>query len=96
VTKVINIVPILLAIYALIDGTGTLAGQEDDGKLELIVAWPWQRGKIPAGTAGNAWQITAFGFPGAWQAPGSLLEDLLAYPPIATNLSFEELLLPPK
>jgi ABC-2 type transport system permease protein len=45
-STVINIVPIILAIYALIDGTGTLAGQEDDGKLELIVALPIPRWQI--------------------------------------------------
>jgi ABC-2 type transport system permease protein len=45
-STVINIVPVLLAIYAVIDGTGTLAGQEDDGKLELIVALPIPRWQI--------------------------------------------------
>lgn len=45
-STVINIVPIILAIYALIDATGTLAGQEDDGKLELIVALPIPRWQI--------------------------------------------------
>lgn len=45
-STVINIVPILLAIYAVIDGTGTLAGEEDDGKLELIVALPIPRWQI--------------------------------------------------
>ena len=39
-STVINIVPILLAIYAVIDGTGTLAGEEESGKLELVVALP--------------------------------------------------------
>ena len=47
-STVINIVPILLAIYAVIDGTGTLAGEEDDGKLELIVALPIPRWQIVA------------------------------------------------
>jgi ABC-2 type transport system permease protein len=45
-STVINIVPILLAIYAVIDGTGTLAGEEDDGRLELIVALPIPRWQI--------------------------------------------------
>lgn len=45
-STVINIVPIILAIYAVIDGTGTLAGQEDSGKLELIVALPIPRWQI--------------------------------------------------
>jgi ABC-2 type transport system permease protein len=45
-STVINIVPILLAIYAVIDGTGTLAGEEDHGRLELIVALPIPRWQI--------------------------------------------------
>jgi ABC-2 type transport system permease protein len=45
---VINIVPILLAIYAIIDGTGTLAGEEDSGRLELILALPIPRWQIVA------------------------------------------------
>jgi ABC-2 type transport system permease protein len=45
-STVINIVPILVAIYAVIDGTGTLAGEEEDGKLELIVSLPIPRWQI--------------------------------------------------
>jgi ABC-2 type transport system permease protein len=45
-STVINIVPILLAIYAVIDGTGTLAGEEESGKLELVVALPIPRWQI--------------------------------------------------
>jgi ABC-2 type transport system permease protein len=45
-STVINIVPILLAIYAVIDGTGTLAGEEDNGRLELIIALPIPRWQI--------------------------------------------------
>jgi ABC-2 type transport system permease protein len=47
-STVINIVPILLAIYAVIDGTGTLAGEEDNGRLELIVALPIRRSYVVA------------------------------------------------
>jgi ABC-2 type transport system permease protein len=47
-STVINIVPILLAIYAVIDGTGTLAGEEDNGRLELIVALPIPRWQVVA------------------------------------------------
>jgi ABC-2 type transport system permease protein len=47
-STVINIVPILLAIYAVIDATGTLAGEEDNGRLELIVALPIPRWQIVA------------------------------------------------
>jgi ABC-2 type transport system permease protein len=45
-STVINIVPVLVAIYTIIDGTGTLAGEEDAGKLELIVALPIPRWQI--------------------------------------------------
>ena len=45
-STVINIVPILVAIYAVMDGTGTLAGEEESGKLELIVALPIPRWQI--------------------------------------------------
>jgi len=45
-STVINIVPVLLAIYAVLDGTGTLAGEEDSGRLELVVALPISRWQI--------------------------------------------------
>ena len=45
-STVINIVPILVAIYAVLDATGTLAGEEDSGKLELVVALPIPRWQI--------------------------------------------------
>lgn len=45
-STVINIIPVLVAIYAVINGTGTLAGEEDDGKLELVVTLPIPRWQI--------------------------------------------------
>ena len=45
-STVTNLVPLILAIYAVINGTGTLAGEEDDGRLELIVALPIPRWQI--------------------------------------------------
>jgi ABC-2 type transport system permease protein len=39
-------VPLLLAIFAVINGTGTLAGEEEDGRLEMIVTLPLPRWKI--------------------------------------------------
>ncbi len=45
-SMVIAFVPVLLAIYAVVDGTGTLAGEEDDDRLELIVALPIPRWQI--------------------------------------------------
>ncbi len=45
-STVTNLVPVILAIYAVINGTGTLAGEEDDGRLETIVALPIPRWQI--------------------------------------------------
>jgi ABC-2 type transport system permease protein len=42
----IAMLPIILAIYAVVDATGTIAGEEDSGRLELIVALPTPRWQI--------------------------------------------------
>lgn len=47
-STVINLVPVILSIYAVLNGTGTLAGEEDNGRLELIVALPIHRWQIVA------------------------------------------------
>jgi ABC-2 type transport system permease protein len=47
-STVTNLVPVILAIYAVINGTGTLAGEEDSGRLEMIVALPTPRWQIVA------------------------------------------------
>ena len=39
-------IPLLLGIYCIIASTSTLAGDEDNGTLELIVAMPLSRGQI--------------------------------------------------
>lgn len=39
-------IPLLLGIYCVIASTSTLAGEEDRGTLELIVAMPLSRGQI--------------------------------------------------
>jgi ABC-2 type transport system permease protein len=39
-------VPLLIAVYAIINGTGTLAGEEEDGRLEMIVTLPLPRWTI--------------------------------------------------
>jgi ABC-2 type transport system permease protein len=43
--------PLIAAIYALINGTGTLAGEEEDGRLEMIVTLPVARWQIVAAKA---------------------------------------------
>jgi ABC-2 type transport system permease protein len=45
-STITNLIPLILAIYAVINGTGTLAGEEDDGRLETIVALPIPRWQI--------------------------------------------------
>ena len=45
-STIINIVPIIVAIYAVIDGTGTLAGEEEAGKLELMISLPIPRWQV--------------------------------------------------
>jgi ABC-2 type transport system permease protein len=45
-STVTNLVPVILAIYAVVSGSGTLAGEEDDGRLELIVTLPIPRWQI--------------------------------------------------
>jgi ABC-2 type transport system permease protein len=45
-TSVFNFLSILICVYALANGTGTLAGEEDSGTLELLAVLPiprWQR-----------------------------------------------------
>jgi len=56
-STVTNIVPILLSIYAVITGVNTLAGEEENGRLELIVALPiprWQIATVKAIATGIA------------------------------------------
>lgn len=46
---VLAYISVLVGIYCIVTSTSTLAGEEDNGTLELIVAMPlgrWQRGKI--------------------------------------------------
>ena len=45
-STIILFVPLLAAIYALINGTGTLAGEEEDGRLEMMVTLPLPRWQV--------------------------------------------------
>lgn len=40
------LLPLVASIYAIINGTGTLAGEEEDGRLEMVVTLPLPRWKI--------------------------------------------------
>ena len=47
-STVTNLIPVILCIYAVLNGTGTLAGEEDSGRLEMVVALPIPRWQIVA------------------------------------------------
>jgi len=51
--------PLVAAIYAIINGTGTLAGEEEDGRLEMLVTLPLPRWMIVTAKA-LALSIAAF------------------------------------
>lgn len=38
--------PLIASIYAIINGTGTLAGEEEDGRLEMVVTLPLPRWQV--------------------------------------------------
>jgi ABC-2 type transport system permease protein len=42
----IALMPLIASIYAIINGTGTLAGEEEDGRMEMVVALPLPRWQI--------------------------------------------------
>ena len=45
-STVILFVPLVASIFALLNGTGTLAGEEEDGRLEMVVTLPLPRWQI--------------------------------------------------
>lgn len=51
--------PLIAAIYGVINGTGTLAGEEEDGRLEMIVTLPLPRWQIVTAKA-IAFVISSF------------------------------------
>ena len=80
-STVTNLIPVILAVYAVINGTGTLAGEEDNGRLELIVSLPiprWQIVAVKAVALGVALvlilAITATGTALTFAAIGSQVE----------------------
>jgi beta-exotoxin I transport system permease protein len=45
---VVQLIPLILGIFVIMSSTGTLAGEEDNGTLELVVAMPLPRWQIVA------------------------------------------------
>lgn len=45
-SSVVQFIPIILGIYGIITSTGTLAGEEEAGTLELVLAMPLRRWQI--------------------------------------------------
>lgn len=58
-STVLNFMALLIAIYAVVNGTGTLAGEEESGVLELMVTLPLHRWQIVLSKA-IAMAIAAF------------------------------------
>ncbi len=46
-------IPILLVVYAIIQGTGVLAGEESNGTLDLLLAYPISRARLFAEKAAS-------------------------------------------
>lgn len=44
--ELFSMLPLVVSIYALINGTGTLAGEEDSGTLEILLALPVRRWQL--------------------------------------------------
>jgi ABC-2 type transport system permease protein len=84
-STVTNLVPVILAIYAVINGTGTLAGEEDDGRLELIVSLPIPRWQIVAVKA-VALGVSLFGILLLVATGAALTMEAIALP-IETNVT---------
>ncbi|MCA9884016.1 MAG: ABC transporter permease subunit [Anaerolineae bacterium] len=55
----VQILPIIFGVYIIMAGTGTLAGEEENGTLELVIAMPLPRWKILV-TKALALMIVAF------------------------------------
>lgn len=45
-STVVQFIPLMLGVYAIVNGTDALAGEEDRGVLELVVAMPLARWRI--------------------------------------------------
>lgn len=45
-STILNFLAVLIAIFAIVNGTGTLAGEEESGVLELMVSLPLHRWQI--------------------------------------------------
>lgn len=90
-STVTNLVPVIMAIYAVINGTGTLAGEEDSGRLEMIVALPiprWQIVAVKAVALGVALVLIV-----AIAAAGATLTLLAILGQVETNVTAVDLFL---
>lgn len=58
-STILNYVALLIAIYAIVNGTGALAGEEESGTLELMVTLPLHRWQVVVSKA-LAMALSAF------------------------------------
>jgi len=90
-STVTNLIPVILAIFAVLNGTGTLAGEEDSGRLELIVALPiprWQIVAVKAIALGVALVLIV-----AIAAAGAALTLLAILDQVETNVTVADVFL---
>jgi len=50
-SAIVQFIPVMLGIYAIVNGSGTLAGEEELGTLELIIAMPLPRWQVVSAKA---------------------------------------------
>jgi ABC-2 type transport system permease protein len=69
-SSIVNMLPLLLGIYMIITGTGALAGEEEGGTLELMLAMPVARWQVVVAKAlaiaVAAFAILAIAAVGSW------------------------------
>ncbi len=87
--SVINILPIILGIFAIIAGTGTLAGEEEQGTLELTLALALPRWQIVLAKA-VALMVVAF-LIAVLAAVGNVLIFQAILPQIETEVTAAQL-----
>jgi ABC-2 type transport system permease protein len=90
-STVTNLIPVILAVYAVINGTGTLAGEEDSGRLEMIVTLPiprWQIVAVKAVALGVALLVIL-----AITSAGAALTLLAILGQVETNVTVADLFL---
>lgn len=75
-STVVQFIPLMLGVYAVVNGTDTLAGEEDRGTLELLVAMPLARWRLVTAKA-VAMAVAALLILGLAGAGGGLMFSMM-------------------